>query len=84
MSLQGSEVLSQDGTLSLQEVKYENVGEYKCVGAVPSVPGLTSEASVNLTVKGNGASTCRSCITFQSGGGSLFEKRGKIELSCLR
>lgn len=53
VSPQGSEVLSQDGTLSLQEVKYENVGEYKCVGAVPSVLGLTSEASVNLTVKGN-------------------------------
>lgn len=50
---QGSKVLSQDGTLSLQEVNYDHVGEYKCVGAVPSVPGLTAEASVNLTVKGN-------------------------------
>lgn len=51
--LQGSEVLSQDGTLSIQEVSYDNAGEYMCVGAVPSVPGLTAQASVNLTVKGN-------------------------------
>lgn len=50
--MKGSKVLSQDGTLSLQEVNYDHVGEYKCVGAVPSVPGLTAEASVNLTVKG--------------------------------
>ncbi|XP_030014877.1 basal cell adhesion molecule-like isoform X2 [Sphaeramia orbicularis] len=48
----GSEVLSQDGTLSIQEVSYDKAGEYVCVGAVPSVPGLTAEASVNLTVKG--------------------------------
>ncbi|KAM9353761.1 basal cell adhesion molecule isoform 2-T2 [Symphorus nematophorus] len=48
----GSEVLSQDGTLSIQDVSYDNAGEYMCVGAVPSVPGLTSQASVNLTVKG--------------------------------
>lgn len=60
---QGSKVLSQDGTLSLQEVNYDHVGEYKCVGAVPSVPGLTAEASVNLTVKGNWASTCGLCNT---------------------
>ncbi|KAK7887287.1 hypothetical protein WMY93_026908 [Mugilogobius chulae] len=48
----GSEVLSQGGTLSIEEVSYEKAGEYTCVGAVPSVPGLQSEASVNLTVKG--------------------------------
>lgn len=46
-------VLSQDGTLSIQEVSYDKAGEYMCVGAVPSVPGLTAQASVNLTVKGN-------------------------------
>ncbi|XP_071325114.1 basal cell adhesion molecule isoform X2 [Trachinotus anak] len=48
----GSEVLSQDGTLSIQDVSYDKAGEYMCIGAVPSVPGLTAEASVNLTVKG--------------------------------
>ncbi|XP_035527835.1 basal cell adhesion molecule isoform X1 [Morone saxatilis] len=48
----GSEVLSQDGTLSLQDATYDKAGEYMCVGAVPSVPGLTAQASVNLTVKG--------------------------------
>lgn len=48
----GSEVLSQDGTLSIQDVSYDKAGEYMCVGAVPSVPGLTAHASVNLTVKG--------------------------------
>ncbi|XP_034553650.1 basal cell adhesion molecule isoform X1 [Notolabrus celidotus] len=48
----GSEVLSQDGMLSIQDVSYDNAGEYMCVGAVPSVPGLTDQASVNLTVKG--------------------------------
>ncbi|XP_005455318.1 basal cell adhesion molecule isoform X2 [Oreochromis niloticus] len=48
----GSEVLSQNGTLSIQNVSYQNAGEYVCVGAVPSVPGLMSQASVNLTVKG--------------------------------
>ncbi|XP_059194904.1 basal cell adhesion molecule isoform X2 [Centropristis striata] len=50
--LKGSEVLSQDGTLSIQDVSYDNAGEYMCVGAVPDVPGLTAKASVNLTVKG--------------------------------
>lgn len=50
--LQGSEVLSQNGTLSIQNVSYQNAGEYVCVGAVPSVPGLMSQATVNLTVKG--------------------------------
>lgn len=48
----GSEVLSQDGTLSIQDVSYDKAGEYMCVGAVPSVPGLTAEYSVNLTVTG--------------------------------
>lgn len=62
---QGSKVLSQDGTLSLQEVNYDHVGEYKCVGAVPSVPGLTAEAGVNLTVKGNRASPCGLCNTIR-------------------
>lgn len=51
--LQGSEVLSQDGTLSIHAVSYDKAGAYMCVGAVPSVPGLTSHASVNLTIKGN-------------------------------
>ncbi|XP_030604746.1 basal cell adhesion molecule isoform X2 [Archocentrus centrarchus] len=48
----GSEVLSQNGTLSIQAVSYDNGGEYVCVGAVPSVPGLTAQASVSLIVKG--------------------------------
>ncbi|XP_076592936.1 basal cell adhesion molecule isoform X2 [Chaetodon auriga] len=48
----GSEVLSQDGTLSIQEVSYDKAGEFMCVAAVPSVPGLTAETSVSLTVKG--------------------------------
>ncbi|XP_028327090.1 basal cell adhesion molecule isoform X2 [Gouania willdenowi] len=48
----GSEVLSQDGTLSIQDVSYKNAGEYMCVGAVPSVAGLIAQAGVNLTVKG--------------------------------
>uniref|UniRef100_A0AAQ4Q8X3 Basal cell adhesion molecule (Lutheran blood group) n=1 Tax=Gasterosteus aculeatus aculeatus TaxID=481459 RepID=A0AAQ4Q8X3_GASAC len=48
----GSEVLSQDGVLSIQEASYRDAGEYVCVGAVPSVPGLTARAGVNLTVKG--------------------------------
>ncbi|XP_068998429.1 basal cell adhesion molecule isoform X1 [Embiotoca jacksoni] len=48
----GSEVLSQDGTLSIQDVSYDKAGEYMCVAAIPSVPGLTAEAGVNLTVKG--------------------------------
>ncbi|XP_047454238.1 basal cell adhesion molecule isoform X2 [Mugil cephalus] len=47
-----SEVLSQDGTLSIQNVTYDNAGDYVCVGAVPSVPGLTSQTNVSLTVKG--------------------------------
>ncbi|XP_028984982.1 basal cell adhesion molecule isoform X2 [Betta splendens] len=48
----GSEVLSQDGTLSIHAVTYDKAGVYRCVGAVPSVPGLTAHAKVNLTVKG--------------------------------
>ncbi|TMS10695.1 Cell surface glycoprotein MUC18 [Larimichthys crocea] len=48
----GSKVHSQDGMLTLNNVSYAEAGEYMCVGAVPSVPGLTAEASVNLTVKG--------------------------------
>lgn len=48
----GSKVLSQDGTLSIESVAYADVGEYVCVGAVPDIPGLTAQASVNLTVKG--------------------------------
>ncbi|XP_028281743.1 basal cell adhesion molecule isoform X2 [Parambassis ranga] len=48
----GSEVLSQDGTLSIQDVSYDKAGEYMCVGAVPSVAGLMAQARVNLTVKG--------------------------------
>uniref|UniRef100_A0A3B3ZIJ4 Ig-like domain-containing protein n=1 Tax=Periophthalmus magnuspinnatus TaxID=409849 RepID=A0A3B3ZIJ4_9GOBI len=38
--------------LLTSEISYEKAGEYMCVGAVPSVPGLESHASVNLTVKG--------------------------------
>ncbi|XP_017271074.1 basal cell adhesion molecule isoform X3 [Kryptolebias marmoratus] len=48
----GSEVLSQDGTLSIDEATFEKAGEYVCVGAVSAVPGLTAQASVNLTVEG--------------------------------
>lgn len=48
----GTEVLSQDGTLSIQDVSYDKAGEYMCVGAMPSVPGLTAQTSVNLSVKG--------------------------------
>ncbi|XP_057691248.1 basal cell adhesion molecule isoform X1 [Corythoichthys intestinalis] len=48
----GSEVLSQDGTLSITADTYEKDGEYMCVGAVPSVPGLTGQASAVLTIKG--------------------------------
>lgn len=48
----GSDVLSQDGTLSIQDVSYDKAGEYMCVGAVPSVQGLTIQTSVNLSVKG--------------------------------
>ncbi|XP_061632129.1 basal cell adhesion molecule isoform X4 [Phyllopteryx taeniolatus] len=48
----GSEVLSQDGTLSIKADSYEKGGEYMCVGAVPSVPGLIDQASTALTIKG--------------------------------
>ncbi|XP_042345771.1 basal cell adhesion molecule isoform X2 [Plectropomus leopardus] len=48
----GSDVLSQDGTLSIEGVSYEQAGKYMCVGNVPSVPGLTAQTSVNLVVKG--------------------------------
>ncbi|XP_051921060.1 basal cell adhesion molecule-like isoform X2 [Hippocampus zosterae] len=48
----GSEVLSQDGTLSITADSYEKDGEYRCVGAVPSVPGLMDQASATLTIKG--------------------------------
>lgn len=51
--LQGSEVLSDDGSLSIDTATFENAGEYVCVGDVPEVPGLTAQASVNLTVKGS-------------------------------
>ena len=50
--LQGSEVLSQSGVLSLKAVSYQDSGEYQCVAAVPSVPGLTSTASLSITVTG--------------------------------
>uniref|UniRef100_A0A3P9NBF6 Basal cell adhesion molecule (Lutheran blood group) n=1 Tax=Poecilia reticulata TaxID=8081 RepID=A0A3P9NBF6_POERE len=48
----GDVVLSQDGTLSIASVAYKDAGEYVCFGGVPEVPGLTAQASVNLTVKG--------------------------------
>ncbi|XP_042165164.1 basal cell adhesion molecule-like isoform X1 [Oncorhynchus tshawytscha] len=48
----GSTVLSQTGVLSLKSVTFAEAGEYSCVGAVPSVLGLTAKASVNLTVSG--------------------------------
>ncbi|XP_071764601.1 basal cell adhesion molecule isoform X1 [Centroberyx gerrardi] len=48
----GSEVLSQSGVLSIKDVSYDNAGEYMCVGAVPSVPGLTAQAHINITVTG--------------------------------
>lgn len=58
---QGSEVLSQDGTLSIPEVSYDEAGHYMCVGAVPSVPGLIAQASVNLTIKGKGCQKMSTC-----------------------
>ncbi|XP_028971863.1 basal cell adhesion molecule isoform X2 [Esox lucius] len=48
----GSQVLSQTGVLSLRSVTFLQAGEYSCVGAVPSVPGLTTMASVNIIVSG--------------------------------
>ncbi|XP_041843805.1 basal cell adhesion molecule isoform X2 [Melanotaenia boesemani] len=48
----GSVVLAGGSSLSLQEVTYKDAGEYVCVGSVPSVPGLTAQRSVNLTVEG--------------------------------
>uniref|UniRef100_A0A096ME37 Basal cell adhesion molecule (Lutheran blood group) n=1 Tax=Poecilia formosa TaxID=48698 RepID=A0A096ME37_POEFO len=48
----GDVVLSQDGTLSIASAAYKDAGEYVCFGGVPEVPGLTAQASVNLTVKG--------------------------------
>ncbi|XP_051573815.1 basal cell adhesion molecule-like isoform X1 [Myxocyprinus asiaticus] len=47
-----SKVLSQTGVLTLQSVSLADAGVYVCVGAVPSVPGLQKQASVNLTVSG--------------------------------
>ncbi|CAL8289974.1 unnamed protein product [Merluccius merluccius] len=49
----GSEVLSQSGMLSIQKVSYDNAGKYMCVGAVPTVPGLTTMGSVEIIVKGS-------------------------------
>ncbi|CAL8247527.1 unnamed protein product [Lota lota] len=49
----GSEVLSQTGMLSIQKASYENAGQYMCVGAVTTVPGLTAMGSVNITVIGS-------------------------------
>ncbi|KAJ8289801.1 hypothetical protein GJAV_G00005490 [Gymnothorax javanicus] len=48
----GSTVLSQNGVLSLKEISFVDAGEYSCVAAVPSVPGLSAEANVMLTVTG--------------------------------
>ncbi|KAJ8005271.1 hypothetical protein DPEC_G00144900 [Dallia pectoralis] len=48
----GSQVLSQTGVLSLKSVTFSDAGKYSCVGAVPSVPGLTTMASINITVSG--------------------------------
>ncbi|XP_034029918.1 basal cell adhesion molecule isoform X2 [Thalassophryne amazonica] len=47
-----SEVLSQTGVLSIPHISYDKGGDYMCVGAVPSVPGLTASESVTITVKG--------------------------------
>lgn len=63
--LQGSEVLSQDGTLSIPQVSYDEAGHYMCVGAVPSVPGLIAEAGVNLTIKGKGCQKMATCTLGQ-------------------
>ncbi|RVE62962.1 hypothetical protein OJAV_G00162140 [Oryzias javanicus] len=48
----GSETLSEDGKLSLDNIDYDKAGEYICEGAVPSVPGLKVNASVHLSVEG--------------------------------
>ncbi|KAG5856202.1 hypothetical protein ANANG_G00005540 [Anguilla anguilla] len=48
----GSTVLSQNGVLSLKSVSFADAGEYSCVAAVPSVPGLHAQANVTLTVTG--------------------------------
>uniref|UniRef100_A0A8C7YBJ9 Basal cell adhesion molecule (Lutheran blood group) n=1 Tax=Oryzias sinensis TaxID=183150 RepID=A0A8C7YBJ9_9TELE len=48
----GSEVLSQDGNLSIDNVGYDQAGDYTCVGAVPSVPGLKANATFTLIVEG--------------------------------
>lgn len=50
---QGSKTLSEDGNLFLDNISYDEAGEYICEGAVPSVPGLKVSASVNLSVEGN-------------------------------
>lgn len=59
--LQVSKVLSQDGTLSIPEVSYDDAGHYMCIGAVPSVPGLIAQAGVNLTIKGKGCQKMAAC-----------------------
>ncbi|KAM6968092.1 basal cell adhesion molecule [Aplochiton taeniatus] len=51
----GAEVLSQTGVLSLKSASFSDAGEYLCVSAVPSVPGLTASARLNLTVSGKPA-----------------------------
>ncbi|KAF6716576.1 Basal cell adhesion molecule [Oryzias melastigma] len=48
----GSKTLSEDGNLILDNISYDQAGEYICEGAVPSVPGLKVNASVNLSVEG--------------------------------
>lgn len=81
--LQGSEVLSQDGTLSIQEVSYDKAGEYMCVGAMPSVPGLTAHASVSLTVKGSTLAltyTMSTCTAYLSKTNETVFGPGKISI----
>ncbi|XP_063055066.1 basal cell adhesion molecule isoform X2 [Engraulis encrasicolus] len=47
-----STVLFRDGALSLKAVTLADSGTYTCEAAVPSVPGLTHKASVELVVAG--------------------------------
>ncbi|XP_064204699.1 basal cell adhesion molecule-like isoform X2 [Anguilla rostrata] len=48
----GSSVLSETGTLALEDVNFADAGVYSCVASVPSVPGLQAHANVTLNVAG--------------------------------
>ncbi|KAI1886306.1 hypothetical protein AGOR_G00212640 [Albula goreensis] len=48
----GSTVLSQNGILSLKALTFAEAGEYSCLAAVPSVPGLHTQANITVIVTG--------------------------------